>query len=150
VSASWSGFEREAPELARFVRKRIEDHGLAIVATLAADGSPRISAVEPFFHGEDLWIGSMPGSLMGRDLKRDPRFAMHNATIDKDVQDGDVKLNGAAVLVTERPEGMPVIPPDADRFRLELTRVSSLRVAGDHLVIQTWKPGQPVRSVDRY
>ncbi len=150
MGVSWIDFERQAPELARLVRERIEDHGLALIATVAADGSPRISPVEPFFHGGDLWIGSMPGSTKGKDLGRDPRLAMHNATIDKDVSDGDVKLNGVAVLVTDRPAEMSEMPPGADLFRIELTRASSLRVAGDHLVIETWEPGRPVRSVNRY
>jgi hypothetical protein len=148
--ARWADFEREAPELARFVRGRIEEHHLALVATIAADGSPRISPVEPEFAAGELWLGSMPDSLKGKDLRRDPRFAMHNATIDKNVEHGDVKLSGLAILTDHRPEGFPPIPSNADLFRAELTRVSSLETAGDHLVIRIWRPGEPVRTVERY
>ena len=150
MGVRWDDFDREAPDLAAFIRGLIEGHGLAIVATLASDGSPRISAVEPMFAEGDLWIGSMPDSLKGRDLKRDPRFAMHNATTDKDVTNGDVKLNGLAIWTAERPEHLPNMPAEADLFRVELERASSLRVAGDHLVIEIWRPGEGVRSVDRY
>ena len=49
---TWGDFEREAPELARRVQARFDDTGLALVATLRADGSPRISGWEPLFaHG---------------------------------------------------------------------------------------------------
>jgi hypothetical protein len=150
VGVRWTDFDLEAPDLAAFVRGRIEGHGLAILATIAADGSPRISAIEPMFAEGDLWLGSMPDSLKGEDLKRDPRFAMHNATTDKDVTEGDVKLNGLAVFTEERPEFLSDMPAEADLFRVELVRVSSLRVAGDHLVIQRWRPGEAVTSVDRY
>ena len=47
---SWRIFETEAAPLAQLVRARIEAHGLALLATLRRDGSPRISGIEPFIH----------------------------------------------------------------------------------------------------
>lgn len=151
TTATWQDFDREAPEFAAFVRSRIEEHGLALLATLRADGSPRISGLEPLFSGDQLWFGMMLDSVKGADLRRDGRFALHNATIDKDVAKGDVKVNGIAVLVEDRSEaGVPDLGQDADLFAAQLTSVSSVRVGGDHLVLESWRPGQGVTSRKRY
>ena len=45
------------------------------IATLRADGSPRISGIECEFTNGDLRFGSMAAARKGADLKRDPRFA---------------------------------------------------------------------------
>ena len=37
--ASWADLEEEAPELARFVRERLEAHKHVLLATLRADGA---------------------------------------------------------------------------------------------------------------
>jgi hypothetical protein len=39
MTASWQQFAAEARDFADFVRQRIDDHGLALLATLSADGS---------------------------------------------------------------------------------------------------------------
>ena len=151
MGTSWGDFQREAADFAAYVRGRFEEHGLGLLATLARDGSPRISGLEPIFFDQDLWLGMMPDSVKGRDLRRDGRFALHNATIDKDVTLGDVKIQGLAVLVTRREEpGTPSVGHEADLFRAELRRVSSVQVAGDHLLIRTWRPGHPVSARERY
>src|SRR5512134_3334938 len=107
---TWNDFADQAPELAAFTEARIEAHGLALLATLRADGSPRISGLEPLITEGQLWFGMMPGSRKVADLERDPRFALHNATVDKAVTDGDVKISGRAVAV---PDGSP----EMERFR---------------------------------
>ena len=140
---TWADFAQQAPELAAYVRRRIEDHGLALLATLRADGSPRISGLEPIFHADQLWLAMMPNSLKGADLRRDGRFAMHNATIDKDVTNGDVKLNGIASLIATRDRAdLPPVGDEADLFETMLTSVSTIRVGDDRLIIDTWRAGQ--------
>jgi hypothetical protein len=143
MSATWGDFSREAPELAAFVRGRIEEHGLAILATLRADGSPRVSGLEPFFHDGELWFGMMPASIKAADLRRDGRFALHNATVDKDVTDGDVKVNGIASLAEPGGSGLPQIGQDAELFTTTITSVSAIRVVDGRLLIDTWRPGGP-------
>lgn len=150
MTVGWSEFAAQAPDFAQFVRGRIEEHGLALLATLAADGSPRISGIEPMFTAGDLWLGMMPNSVKGRDLRRDGRLALHNATIDKDVAHGDVKIFGVAVPVDEGRPPQLEIGGEADLFRVDLVRVSSVRVGGDHLVIETWRPGRGVETRRRY
>src|SRR4051812_15999577 len=96
---TWTQFTDASPELADAVRGRFEAHGLALLATVRRDGSPRISGIEAFFADGELWLGMMDASLKARDLQRDPRLALHNATVDKDVADGDAKISGRAVEV---------------------------------------------------
>lgn len=153
MSAPWRRFEEEAPELARFVRGRFQQHTLGFLATLRADGAPRISGIEPWFSRGQLLLGMMPGSLKAADLLRDPRLALHSASIDKDVAEGDVKLNGIAVPAS--PEDYQALgeatggehePGGAHLFKVDLTLVSSLRIGdpADHLVIESWRPGEAV------
>lgn len=142
---TWAAFRAEAPEFADYVRSRFEMHGLGLLATLRRDGSPRISGLEPIFSGEELWFGMMPGSRKGEDLRRDGRFALHNATTDKEVSEGDVKVNGTAVPVDDRDApGVPDVGQEAALFRADLSGVASARVGGDHLVIENWRPGRGV------
>jgi hypothetical protein len=158
LTAPWRRFEEEAPELARFVRRRFEQHTLGFLATLRADGAPRISGIEPWFSRGQLLLGMMPGSLKAADLLRDPRLALHSASIDKDVAQGDVKLNGLAVPAA--PEDFAALseatdgdhePGGTSLFKVELTLVSSLRIGepADHLVIESWRPGEEVTTRQR-
>src|SRR5687767_842589 len=94
---TWSQFTQEAPETEAVLRRRIEATGLALLATLRADGSPRISPLEPLIGEDRLWLGMMPGSTKVADLRRDGRLCLHTATADKDVADGDAKVFGRAV-----------------------------------------------------
>src|SRR4051794_28013963 len=96
---SWSEVTEQAPEIAVLAKTRIEVTGLAFLATIRKDGSPRISGIEPSFFGDDLWIGMMDGSLKAKDLQRDARFALHNASVDKAVTEGDVKISGRAIEI---------------------------------------------------
>ena len=84
--ASWSEIEKAAPALAERARAALDPAAGArrhkTIATLRADGSPRISGIECWFADGELVFGSMPGSLKSADLRRDPRFALHGPTID--------------------------------------------------------------------
>jgi hypothetical protein len=149
-------------DLASRVRARFEASGLGFLATVRADGSPRITGIEPFFGLGDLWLGSMPAARKSTDLRRDGRLALHAATADKQVTDGDAKLAGRAVLVDdaathaavggilnegggEHPE-----PGTYDLFRVELTELGFLRPVVDHLVIEWWNEAAGYQRIDRY
>ena len=159
---NWTGFTEAAPELAGLVQARIEATGLGLLATLRKDGAPRISGIEPSFYDGELWLGMMEGSLKARDLQRDPRMALHNATVDKEVTDGDVRVSGRAIEVIDTAtkhaflaafrEANGYGPPDDDPmhlFKIDITDVASIQPGGDHLVIQSWTPAQGLRRVER-
>ncbi len=152
---TWARFEVEAPELAARVKARFEAHKHLLLATLRRDGAPRISGIEVTITNGDLWLGMMPGSMKGRDLLRDPRFALHSAPVDLQLVDGDAKVSGRAIEVTEPTMltafwtalGRPEMP--ATVFRADLDEVVVTTVAGDELVIDSWRTGEAPRQVRR-
>jgi hypothetical protein len=159
--ATWREVTAAAPELAADVRSRFDATGLGLLATLRKDGAPRISGIEPFFTDDEVWLGSMPGARKEADLRRDGRLALHSATADKEVKDGDAKVSGRAVAVDDdatfeafvtgfrakngyAPEGRFPL------FRVDVSEVSILRPAGDHLDIRWWSEKGGLRQLDRY
>ena len=97
----WDEFEAAAPELAALGRERFERHWVTLVGTLRADGSPRISPVEPQFVDGDLMLGMMWQSRKALDLLRDPRLVVHSVVADREGTEGDFKLYGRALDVLE-------------------------------------------------
>jgi pyridoxamine 5'-phosphate oxidase-like protein len=153
---TWQQFAAEAPELANTVRARLEATKHHVLATLRLDGSPRVSGTEVGWRGPDLTLGSMPGARKALDLRRDGRFALHANPGDGSMTTPDVKISGRAVEVTGADQQTwveEVRPPSEDShlFRLELTEVVTTGVSDDqtHLVIQLWRPGQPVQTFRR-
>src|SRR5215208_6427294 len=104
--ANWSEVEAAAPELAARARATLDAHKHKVLATLRRDGSPRLSGIEATIVDGELWLGMMPGSRKALDLRRDPRLALHSASVDPPSDDpsawpGDAKLSGRAVEVDD-------------------------------------------------
>jgi hypothetical protein len=139
-TANWAAFSSAEPDL----------------ATLRKDGSPRTTGLEARFLNGELWLGMMPDSLKALDLRRDPRFALQaNPGEGQSMGGGDVRISGRAIEVDD-PETMTryveeVEPPQPFHlFRTELTEVVRTCVEDDtYLVVQVWKPGEPVRTLRR-
>ncbi|ALE74999.1 MULTISPECIES: pyridoxamine 5'-phosphate oxidase family protein [unclassified Pseudonocardia] len=150
---SWGEFRAAEPEFAGLA-ERILQRGVALViATLRADGSPRVSGIEVVLDdagpSTELAFGSMPGSRKGADLRRDPRFALHAAPADQsggDLGDGDLKVSGRAVW-----NGPLSGPVAGDAFRADLSEVvwTGLNDARNRLVVRWWRPSTGLRSVER-
>jgi hypothetical protein len=150
--ASWATFEVEEPEMAAAVAARFGAARHHVLATIRADGSPRVSGTEVEIGGGELRLGSMWGARKAMDLRRDPRLALHAHTGDGSMTGGDAKLSGRAIEVAAEDrvadgEG----PPRAHWFRVDLTEVVLTRVHpdGDRLVIERWRPGEGARSWER-
>ena len=162
--ARWADVERTEPAFAAAVRTRLDAHRHKMIATLRADGSPRISGVETTFSDGDLWLGMMPGSRKAQDLRRDPRLALHSGSPDPDDADpsrwaGDAKLSGRAEEVTDAEgyrryagdaQGAPE-PGSFHLFRIEIDDVTLVRIGDppDRLLIETWRQGAGVSRVER-
>ncbi|HEV8297391.1 MAG TPA: pyridoxamine 5'-phosphate oxidase family protein [Acidimicrobiales bacterium] len=153
---TWRQFTAEAPDLAAAVRSRFEATKHHVIATLRADGSPRVSGTEVQFHRDDITAGSMHRSVKARDLQRDGRFALHANPGDGSMESGDAKLSGHAVEVVDPAELARYIdaiaPPEPFHlFRFELDEVvcTSLHPDGDRLVIEWWRPGRGVTRTER-
>src|ERR1700742_677336 len=120
---AWEDVEQAESEFARRVRALFDAHRHKTIATLRADGSPRISGVEAVFADGELSFGSMPNARKGADLRRDPRFALHSATVDpvegSEAQwPGEAKISGRAIA-----DGPITDGPDGDRLRAEIATV---------------------------
>jgi len=80
--ASWAEVQASEPEFAATVRAVFDKSKHKTIATLRADGAPRISGIEAEFTDGELTFGSMPGSRKSADLARDPRLALHSPSVD--------------------------------------------------------------------
>ena len=133
-----------------------------MLATLRSDGSPRISPMEPRIVDDRLVLVGMPGTLKFKDLGRDPRFALHTATVDPYVGDGDAKLWGAVHNVQDKDlherfadelfeeSGFDLRGKPFDPFYVaDITGASSLEAGDGQLLITIWKPGQGERTVHK-
>lgn len=147
----WQDFEQAAPEFARRVQALFDAHRHKTIATLRADGSPRISGIETVFEDGELTFGSMPNTRKSADLRRDPRFALHSATVDPvegaEAQwPGEAKIAGRAVAAGPLTDG-----PDGDRFFADISEVAHthLNETATLLVVEWWTPIHGLRRVDR-
>jgi hypothetical protein len=148
---TWQQLTDAVPDLAPRIAARFAATGLGLIATLRKDGSPRVSGVEPLIADGELWLGMMDGSRKAADLLRDPRFALHAATTDKDVKEGDAKVAGSAIEVTDETtfarfrallsqETGNEPPPPFHLFQADLTDASLLQLGhdGTYLLIESW------------
>lgn len=143
--ATWQEIEKDAPEFAERVRGRFAAGIHKTIATLRADGSPRISGSELKFEDGEVTFGMMEGSRKLADVRRDPRVAVHSPSLDPPKEgewQGDAKLAGRAVETPAPAEGAE---PGAGYFRIDVTEVALTYLGGtppDHLVIESWHEGK--------
>ncbi|HUA41157.1 MAG TPA: pyridoxamine 5'-phosphate oxidase family protein [Streptosporangiaceae bacterium] len=148
---AWQAVEQAAPEFARRVRALFDAHRHKTIATLRADGSPRISGIETVFEDGELVFGSMPNARKGADLRRDPRFALHSATVDpiegaEAEWPGEAKIGGRAIAAGPVTEG-----PDGESFRADITEVvhTHLNEKATMLVVEWWTPAGGLQRIER-
>jgi hypothetical protein len=99
--ASWSEFAAAAPPLAEAIRGLILQYGpgLGYLATVRADGGPRVHPVSPVITDEGLFC-FVVDSPKRRDLERDGRYALHSFPPEE--SDDEAYLAGRAWPVTNR------------------------------------------------
>ena len=148
---TWNEFEKAEPEFAGRVRALFDAGRHKTIATLRADGSPRISGIECEFEDGDLRFGSMSDARKGADLKRDPRFALHGPTFHpvegKEKEwPGEAKIAGRAVVV-----GPVDASADGELFVADITEVvvTGLNDEATRLVVESWTPQRGLRRVER-
>ena len=153
---AWEAVERAEPEFAGRVRHLFDAGRHKTIATLRADGSPRVSGIECEFTDGELRFGSMTGARKGADLERDPRFALHGPTVHpEEGKEGDwpgeAKIAGRALLAD------PVAAHEASEqsggqaFVADITEVviTGLNAEATKLVVESWTPERGLRTVER-
>ena len=95
--------------------------------------------------------GSMPKARKSADLLRDPRFALHSATVDPvegaEAQwPGEAKISGRAIAA-----GAITGAADGDRFHADITEVvhTHLDEKAAVLVVEWWTPAHGLRKAQR-
>lgn len=165
---SWTDLEAAAPELAGRARAIFSSTTNCVLATLRADGSPRVSGIDPFFLEGELYVGSMPRSRKGADLARDPRMALHaipweSRKVKEGATDpgvGDAKLTGRAVRLEDEAEVRRILeilfadlphdtPEEGDLYRIDVESLVVVSVEDPELVIDRWTAAGGVQQVRR-
>jgi hypothetical protein len=90
---TWGVFAAAEPQLAEFVAERLRS-APAYLATVRADGSPRVHPVTPILTDDGLYIFMEPTSPKGADLRARERFALHNGVPDDAGTGGEASLIG--------------------------------------------------------
>ena len=147
-AVSWADFERADPNLAHRVLARLESHRHAILATLQADGSPRLSGMEAPVRSGHLWLAMTPGSSKASDLGRDPRFSLHSTLDTENLLKGDSRIDGAVLPADAAQQAefvaghrYPIEDPSIMVLYVALiTRVVLVRVSEHSLMIESWTP----------
>lgn len=115
-----------------------------------------MSGTEVDFRDGDLVVGMMHASVKARDLQRDGRYALHANPGDGSMEGGDAKVAGEAVEVVDDTDFarwvhdvQPPLPAHLFRMLLGEVVLTSIHPDGDRLLIELWRPGEPVRRIER-
>ncbi len=155
---SFDALDPLAPDIAGPIRARLVATGLALLGTIRADGSPRVSPIEVSLQRGGLYLGMMPGSWKARDLVRDPRCALLTPVADRDDLAGEGKLFGRVRAITDPAETAAVLRTAVEHLDLdpeELTGSPAFEVLvdgaawqyveGDTFVTRSWNARDGVR-----
>ncbi len=98
--ASWSDFAAAQPRLAAAIRELVHQYGpgLGYLATVRADGGPRVHPVSPVITEDGVFCFVLD-SPKRRDLERDGRYALHSYPPED--TDDEAYLSGRAHQVTD-------------------------------------------------
>jgi hypothetical protein len=111
--ATWAQFAEAEPVMAALGLRLLEKYHLAYLATVRADGAPRVHPVSPFIIDGRLIVATPRGSPKAADQLRDGRYVLHLLPGD---DDDEFRVRGRTRAITD----------EADRQRV--------RDAGPHFV----------------
>lgn len=150
---TWQSLRSIAPELVTVGEARLRQFRLAMLGTIRADGSPRISPVEPYLGSGELLFGVIRGSAKARDLERDPRCTLHSIIDDPDAGDPELTLRGRFIEVdlTVRqadPDGwwlsFEESAPLVGTIELEAASLLRFDLERSELSVMHWTPAEGV------
>lgn len=154
--ADWRTISEAEPEFADRVRALFDAGRHKTIATVRADGSPRISGIECEFADGQLRFGSMAGARKGADLRRDPRFALHGPTFHPEPGreaewPGEAKVAGRALPAGPITGDDANEDPEGELFAADITEVVITRLDADatKLVVESWTPERGLTVTDR-
>lgn len=151
--SSWGEFQSAQPEMAEWVRRCFDAGRHKTIATIRADGSPRISGIECSFEHGQMTFGSMVNSRKLDDLRRDPRFALHSPTENpiegaESSWSGEAKISGRAI-----PNGAIAGEgaPEGELFVADISEVTFVHLdeTATRLIVEWWTVNSGLHRVER-
>jgi hypothetical protein len=155
----WEAFKKAAPELAALGEARFKRSGVILLGTLRKDGFPRITPVEAFIVDGHLCLGMIWQSRKATDLQRDPRCTIHNTITQKDGTEGEFKLYGRAVEISDlemrkrycdtlfEETGWKPEEPAFHLFSIDIESAAFNRFEDEAVVARRWLPESGVQVV---
>lgn len=146
--ATWSDFELAEPEMAAIGRELLERHQLAYLATVRADGAPRLHPVSPQIIDGHLYVCTPRTSPKARDQVRDGRYVMHMLPGDADAE---FRVRGRARLLADPAEiarvcerGPHYFRPDEHLFEYDIEEAAmahwqNVGQPGTYAVRRNWR-----------
>jgi hypothetical protein len=128
MTPTWGDFAAAEPELAAFVADRL-GAAPSYLATVRANGAPRVHPVTPIFTADGLYVFMEPTSPKGTDLRERGHFALHNGVPDNAGTGGEASVTGT---------GHPVDDPEV---RATVVAASTYSPA-DHYVLFELRPAE--------
>ena len=130
---TWGAFAAAEPELAGFVAERLQA-APSYLATVRANGVPRVHPVTPIFTADGLYVFMEPSSPKSADLREREWFAVHNGVPDNNGTGGEASMSGSGVPVDDANVRTRVIAAasyePADRYVLFELRPAEVRCNG--------------------
>jgi PPOX class probable F420-dependent enzyme len=113
----------------------LDAQNFAHVATVMKDGSPQVSPVWVYRHGDDVMVSTGVDRLKTRNIKRDPRVAISVAPLDApfpplllrgrvaELITGEAAVDGFVEVSRKYGNANPQRPPASERvvYRIEVT-----------------------------
>jgi hypothetical protein len=158
----WQEFKKAAPEFAALGEERFNSSGVILLGTLRRDGFPRITPVEAFIVDGHLYLGMIWQSRKATDLLRDPRCTLHNPITQKDGKEGEFKLYGRAIAISDldlrqrycdalfEQTGWKPQEPEFHLFSIDIQSAAFNRVEDEAVVARRWLPNSGVQEVRRW
>lgn len=119
-------------------KRIIDKKNFAHIATIMKDGSPQVSPVWVYRHGDDIMISTGVDRVKTRNIQRDPRVALSISDIDQpfppvqvrgrvvEIIRGEAAVEGFVEVTKKYTGSEPAqLPPAADRvvYRIEADSV---------------------------
>src|SRR4029079_16174132 len=99
--ASWAEMMEAVPDIGAVGSGLLETRVLAYLATVRADGAPRVHPVCPFIIDGRLYVATPPSSPKARDPLRDRRYVIHMLPGEND---DEFRIRGRARSITDEGE----------------------------------------------
>ena len=97
---TWGDFAAGEPELAAFVAGRLRA-APGYLATVRANGAPRVHPVTPIVTADGLYVFMEPTSPKGADLRERGGFALHSGVPDNAGTGGEASVSGTGYPVED-------------------------------------------------